>query len=166
MVTAFVVVQVGINVALLVLMARLLWERAAQARQARDREERLEALAVELCAVAGEFTRHEPRPAQIPSPAPAAERAEPCDEDAAAPAERTEPARPCAVLGERVRGAATLLAQGIAVERVAEETSLLPGEVQVLRNLHRMPEPEREAVDTGHAVATTHPQRTARRVKA
>jgi len=163
MLMAFVVVQVGINAALLVLIARLLRERAAQTR---DREERLEALAVELCAVAQEFTRQEMPPAQVASPAPVTERAEPCEENSAAPAAPAESVGPCADLGERVRGATTLLAQGVAVERVAEETSLLPGEVQVLRNLRSRLELERETVDTGQAVPTGPAQWAVRRAKA
>lgn len=140
MLITFVVVQVGINAALLILMAWLLRERTAQARQARDRDERLEALAVELCAVARELTRQETPAVQRPAPIAAADEQRASEGIGTGPTPAESPyASPD--LGERVRGATALLEQGLEVETVAAETSLLPGEVQVLRNLRRRPFP-------------------------
>lgn len=166
MLIAFAVVQVGFNVALLILMARLLRERAAQARQVRDREERLEALAVELCAVAREFTRQEMPAASVSPPAPTVVRPGASEESRDVPPRPAEPSYPCPDLGERVRGAAALLAQGLAVERVAAETSLLPGEVQVLRNLRSVPPSEHAAIEPVHGPALKRAHRVARRANA
>ena len=139
MLTTFVVLQVCINAALLVLLARLLRERAASARQAHDREGRLEALASELCAVGREMARQELPCMRLASPPPNA-AGSPTDAGNANPAsvsgDRVDPPRE---LGERARGAMALLERGMGVEAVATETSLLLGEVQLLRNLHRAP---------------------------
>jgi hypothetical protein len=159
MLIAFVVVQLGINAALLVFMARLLRERAMQARQARDREERLEGLAVELCAVARELTRQEMPAVQIPNPIAAADEQRMSEGigDGPTPA---EPPYPSPDLAERVRGAAALLEQGLEVEKVAAETALLPGEVQVLRNLRR----RSETVGGAPGAAPPHASKRAHRV--
>jgi hypothetical protein len=162
MLIAFVAVQLGINAALLILMAQLLRERAAQARQARDREERLEALAVELCAVARELTRQETSAAQIPRRIAAADaqRVSQGIGDGPAPA---EPPYASPDLGERVRGATALLEQGLEIEKVAAETALLPGEVQVLRNLRRRPFPTGGAPGATQPHAPTRAHRVVRR---
>ncbi len=166
MLIAFAVVQVGINVALLIRMARLLRERSAQGRQARDREERLEALAVEVCAVARELTRQEPPPVRIPPSAERAEARQADEERRANSAPPPAPPYPSPNLGERVRGATALLEQGLAVDQVAAETALFPGEVQILRNLHRTLDAACDGSEAEPARAPRRTQRTVRRAKA
>ena len=152
MLIAFSVVQVCFNAVLLLLLIRLLRERAAGARQARDREERLGALAAEVCAIGRELTRQELPAVRDPEPPaganePAAREAQPDDRPRTA-----ESPHPRRELAERVRGASALLAQGLAVETVVAETSLLPGEVQVLSNLRR-------GAAAGHAAPNAAPGR-------
>lgn len=148
----FMLLQVAMNVALIVCLVRLLRERDATARAAREREERLEALAAELCALGHHVSRHEPRDAAPPTPpeiAPRPSRPEPRPEQA--PSRRREDAG----TADRFRGAAALLERGVAIEQVAAETALLAGELQVLRNLRRVPgRPENKRRTNGAAAAT------------
>jgi hypothetical protein len=144
MLVTFAVIQLGVNVVFLLALIRLMREREAAARQAREREERLEALAAELCALGREATRPDRPPASEPASTPARMPAEDRDEDAP----HAKPAPDMRRSGEepdRVRAAATLLARGMTIEDVAKETALLPGEIQVLRNLHRTSTPHEHA---------------------
>ena len=141
MLTAFVLIQVGINLALLIGLGRLLREREAIGRQAQQREERLESLAAELCALGRDVARHE-RSAQASPPTPAgtstASRQGPTtgEESVAGTGGRGVSAD-----ADRFQGAVCLLRRGVPIETVAAETALLEGEVQVLRNLARAPGP-------------------------
>jgi hypothetical protein len=131
MLTLFAVIQVGINLLLLVGLAALLRERARTAILQRQREERLESLAAELCALGrdwGTGVRAEPPPppvvATIPPPPPAPPA---CPDEARS--EGDEGGR------ARFRAAVSLLASGLDVDEVAARTALPAGEVAVLRNL-------------------------------
>ena len=127
MITALALLQVGFNVLMLLGLVRLLRERETLARAAKLREERLEALAADVCAVGRDLTRQE-------APAPAVRTVK--DEATHSPGERAESeAGGCEARTNRVQGAAALLAQGASVERVVAATALPEGEVQILRNL-------------------------------
>jgi hypothetical protein len=136
MLTLFAVIQVGINLLLLAGMAALLRERARTANLQRQREERLESLAAELCALGrdwGAGVRSEPPP---PPMVEAVETAPPPAIRAAAPAsDDGEGGR------TRFRAAVALLASGLGVDEVAARTALPSGEVAVLRNLRCPGEP-------------------------
>ena len=130
MITALALLQVGFNVLMLLGLVRLLRERETLARAAKLREERLETLAADVCAVGRDLTRQEA------PPAPAVRAVK--DEATHSPGERAESeAGGCEARTNRVQGAAALLAQGASVERVVAATALPEGEVQILRNLRR-----------------------------
>jgi hypothetical protein len=134
MLLTFILIQLAMNVAILTSLIRLVQERKAYAVEARRREERLESLAAELCAVGREVTRQGGPVAGRP---PISDSAGPEVRDPAILPEQP-PAPPASpVPADRFQGAVRMLEQGIAVESVAAETTLLEGELQVLRNLTR-----------------------------
>jgi hypothetical protein len=144
MLVTFAVIQLGVNVLFLLALIRLMRERETAARQAREREERLEALAAELCALGREATGQGRPPVSEPASTPARMPRE--DRDGAAPhAKSATDTRRSGEEPDRVRAAAALLACGMTIEDVAKETALLPGEIQVLRNLHRTSAPPEQA---------------------
>jgi hypothetical protein len=129
MITTFALLQVGFSVLMLFGLVRLLWERETLARAAKLREERLEALAADVCAVGRDLTRQ-----AASAPAVGAVR----EEATRFPGEQVGVGpRDCEARADRVQGAAALLAQGASVERVVAATALPEGEVQILRNLRR-----------------------------
>jgi hypothetical protein len=135
MLLTFILIQLAMNVAILTSLIRLVQERTAYAVEARRREERLESLAAELCAVGREVARQgDPvsnRPPISVSGGPGVR--DPGIQPEQPPA--TPPASP--VPADRFQGAVRMLQQGVAVESLAGETTLLEGELQVLRNLTR-----------------------------
>jgi hypothetical protein len=129
MITTLALLHIGFSLLMLVGLVRLIRERETLARAATAREERLEALAADVCAVGRDLIRQTP-------PAPALRTVR--DDPIRSPGEATaSEAGKCAVRVNRVQGAATLLAQGASVERVVAATALFEGEVQILRNLRR-----------------------------
>ena len=138
MLTIFILIQVGINLALVLGLVRLLKERDAATRQARQREERLEALAAELCALGRDFAAQEQT---APESVRAPQEAEVAPRERQAAREKDEPATAPRVpaAADRFQGAASLLERGVPLETVAVETALPNGELQVLRNLARAP---------------------------
>jgi hypothetical protein len=129
--TAYLVIQCGINMLFIGGLVYLIRERRAWSRIASAREERLTALAAELCALGQEQIRQDAWPgAAAPSGASA---------DAAPVRAEAGIARAAmsSAASDRLGAAATLLAQGLPVDRVVAETALPAGEVQVLRNLAR-----------------------------
>jgi len=135
MLLTFILIQLAINVAILTSLIRLVQERKAYAVEARRREVRLESLAAELCAVGREVTR---RGDPVSSRPPISDSERPEVRDPGILPERppaTPPASP--VPADRFQGAVGMLRQGVPVERLAGETTLLEGELQVLRNLTR-----------------------------
>jgi hypothetical protein len=134
MLLTFILIQLAMNVAILTSLIRLVQERKAYAVEARRREERLESLAAELCAVGREVTRQgEPVAGRPPiSDSGGSEVRAPGNLSDQPPA---PPASP--VPADRFQGAVRMLEQGVAVESLAGETTLLEGELQVLRNLTR-----------------------------
>ncbi len=142
MLTAWVLIQCAVNAALVAVLFLLLRERLVTARAMRIREERLESLAAEVCAlgraVVGEVdpTRSRTATPETPpvSPPPGARQP--------APAPGSEPAEaPRADISGRVQAVATFLDQGLSVEAVADRTAMPEGEVQVLKNLRRAQKP-------------------------
>jgi hypothetical protein len=134
MLLTFILIQLAMNVAILTSLIRLVQERKAYAVEARRREERLESLAAELCAVGREVTRQGGPVAGRP---PISDSGGPEVRDPAILPEQT-PAPPASpVPADRFQGAVRMLEQGVAMESVAAETTLLEGELQVLRNLTR-----------------------------
>jgi hypothetical protein len=117
MLTAVLLTQLTLNVLFLLGLWWMLREREAAVRSAEQREDRLEALAKEFCALGSELSREA-------RPAPAQEPATPAEPDAHGSIDRIE-------------GATALLMQGVPVARVAEATALPDGEVEVLKNLRR-----------------------------
>jgi hypothetical protein len=144
---AFILIQLAINMALLASLVRLSRERKAYSVEASRREERLESLAAELCAVGQQVTR-QPDPVVDRSPI-----SDPGDlevRSSSIPPEPSPAQAPLAVpAADRFQGAVRLLRQGVALETVAAETTLLEGEVQVLRNLARGSGPSRSARRVG-----------------
>jgi hypothetical protein len=129
MITTLALLQVGFNLLMLLGLVRLLRERATLAQAAKVREERLESLAADVCAVGRDLTRQA-------APAPADRTVK--EEVAPSPGRRVgSEAGDCEARAKRVQGAAALLAQGASVERVVAATALSEGEVQILRNLRR-----------------------------
>ena len=141
MLTAFILIQTGINLALVLGFVRLLRDRQAATHESREREARLEALAATLCSLGSDVAH--PLPGATATPAPGSARTDrhrPESSDAG----ETNASSGCRVPGgviDRVRGAAALLEQGETVERVVERIPLLAGEVQVLHNLRRASQP-------------------------
>jgi hypothetical protein len=136
MLLTFILIQLAMNMAILASLIRLLQERKAYAVEASRREERLASLAADLCAVGREVTRQSDPVAGRP---PISDPGGPEVRDLGilpeqSPA-KTPPAVP--VPADRVQGADRLLRQGVALETVVGETTLLDGELQVLRNLAR-----------------------------
>ena len=117
MLTAVLLTQLILNALLLLGLWWMLREREATVRAAEQREDRLEALAKEFCAVGNELTRE------------------------AQSATAREPVAPAVSSAggsiDRIEGATALLAQGVPVAQVAEATALPDGEVEVLKNLRR-----------------------------
>jgi hypothetical protein len=129
--TAYLVIQCGINMLLIGGLVYLIRERRAWSRIASAREARLTALAEELCALGEELIRRE-------AWSGATHRAEACSGGAPTPADAGTPRIEAPTTGsDRLGGAASLLAQGLPVDRVVAETALPAGEVQLLRNLAR-----------------------------
>lgn len=136
MLTVFVAMQIGVNMALLLALFLLLRERNVTARLAAAREERLEALAAEFCALgqavaAGATTSSRPRPHGEPDRPDCPERNDTRTAEASVPP-LAPPETP-----EHLQAAAALLDRGLPVAAVAAKTAILDGEVQVLRNLRR-----------------------------
>jgi hypothetical protein len=138
MLTTFILIQVGINLALVLGLVRLLKEREAALRQARQREDRLEALAAELCALGRDFAAQDKT---APESLCAPQEAAPVPRERQAAREKDEPATAARIpaAADRFQGAVSLLERGVPLEAVAVETALPDGEVQVLRNLARAP---------------------------
>jgi hypothetical protein len=129
MIATLALLQAGFNLLMLLGLVRLLRERETLARAAKLREERLEALAADVCAVARDLIRQ-----AASAPAVCTVR----EEGARSPGERAgSEGGDCESRANRVQGAAALLAQGASVERVVAATALSEGEVQILRNLRR-----------------------------
>lgn len=135
MLTAFVWVQLALNLVLVLAFTALLRERRAAAQAAEAREARLEGLAAELCTLGRAFSSPIPRPAP-PAARPLAPAAAPEEAPLAPPA----PPRPSAA-APRLEIAAALLARGDGLEAVAAETAVPEGELRVLQNLRRPPAP-------------------------
>ena len=134
MLLTFILIQLAMNVAILTSLIRLVQERKAYAVEARRREERLESLAAELCAVGREVTRQgDP----VVGRTPISDSGGPKVRDPGILPQRP-PAPPASpVPADRFQGAVKMLEQGVAVESLAGESTLLEGELQVLRNLTR-----------------------------
>ena len=134
MLLTFILIQLAMNVAILTSLIRLVQERKAYAVEARRREERLESLAADLCAVGREVTRQgDPAGGRTPI----SDSGGPEVRDPGILPERP-PAPPASpVPADRFHGAVKMLERGVAVESLAEESTLLEGELQVLRNLTR-----------------------------
>jgi hypothetical protein len=135
MLVTFILIQLAVNVALAAGVFRLLQRHEAISGEARRREERLETLAADLCSFGREVTRRSATvsgSAPAPDPAPRAVRVA----DRVSPASSVKPTAAAAPT-DRFRGAVTLHQQGVGLEKVAAETTLLEGEIQVLRNLAR-----------------------------
>ena len=129
MITTLALLQVGFNLLMLLGLVRLLRERERLAQAAKLREERLEVLAADVCAVGRDLARQA-------ALAPAVRTVR--DEATRSPGERAgSEAGGCEARANRVQSAAALLAQGASVERVVAATALSEGEVQILRNLRR-----------------------------
>jgi len=135
----YLVIQLGVNVALILGLAFLVRENAVVRRRTTQREERLATLAAELCALGHDLVSRESATTSSPPRLP---------QDTSADAERQrevapDPA-PCAVepaAMDRVDSAVSMLARGMALDTVVAETALPEGEVQVLRNLTRTAKP-------------------------
>jgi hypothetical protein len=138
MLTTFILTQVAINLVLIVCLAGLLRQRQASLRLAQEREDRLEALAAEICDVGSQIARQAPADAAPASPLPESATSEPAG---ARIAETSAENRGDVGVTERIRGATALLEQGGSLDEVAAETALFPGELQVLRNLRRAAKP-------------------------
>ncbi len=142
MLTVWVLIQCAVNAALVAALFLLLRERFVTARAMRVREERLESLAAEVCAlgraVVGELDPSRSRttgpetPAVSPPPGARLPASAPGPEQAEAPR---------ADSSGRVQAVATFLDQGLSVEAVADRTAMPEGEVQVLKNLRRAQRP-------------------------
>jgi len=136
MLLTFILIQLAMNMVILASLIRLLRERKAHSVDACRREERLASLAADLCAVGREVTRQSDLVAGRP---PISDPGGPEVRDPGILPEqsptKTPPAVP--VPADRAQGADRLLRQGVALESVAGETTLLEGELQVLRNLAR-----------------------------
>ena len=129
MITTLALLQVGFNLLMLLGLVRLLRERETLARAAKLREERLEVLAADVCAVGRDLTRQAASAPAVPTVR---------DEATRSPGERAgSEAGGSEARATRVQGAAALLAQGASVERVVAVTALSEAEVQILRNLRR-----------------------------
>jgi hypothetical protein len=134
MLLTFILIQLAMNVAILTSLIRLVQERKAYAVEARRREERLESLAAELCVVGREVTRQGEPVAGRP-PISDSGGSEVRDRGILPEQPPVPPASP--VPADRFQVAVRMLEQGVAVESLAGETTLLEGELQVLRNLTR-----------------------------
>ncbi|HYL82273.1 MAG TPA: hypothetical protein VEU07_15765 [Candidatus Acidoferrum sp.] len=150
MLTAYVLIQSGVNVVLLAALVLLLRERTLAVRRAVTREERLEALATEFCAlgqlVAGEAERTKRADPPVAEPALAPSRPAQA-ERAAAPRITFAPAEPI----DRFKAAAAYLDEGLPIAAVVAKTAISEGEVQVLKNLRR---PQKAAGVRAHRPAT------------
>jgi hypothetical protein len=136
MLLAFILIQLAMNMVILASLIRLLRERKAYSREACRREERLESLARDLCAVGREVTRQSDRVAGLsPNTDPGGPEVRDTDILSEQPPTKTSPADP--VPTDPVQGARELLQHGVAVDTIVGETTLLEGELQVLRNLAR-----------------------------
>lgn len=128
MLTAFMVVQVGVNLALIAALVFLLRERDARAALAADREARLEALAAEFCALGRDLVG-----GLAAAPAPGAgrcRRAAPPRRGRAAPPERALPAA-----ADRPPAPAPDPPQGFPVPAPAAAAALPDGEAELIRRL-------------------------------
>jgi hypothetical protein len=135
MLVAFILIQCAVNAALVAGLFRLLKQREAISEEARQREARLETLAAELCALGRDMARQD---TSVAGPPPAADSASGTVREAdVAPAPPPVKTSTVPETSDRLQGAVSLLRQGVGLERVAVETALLEGEIQVLRNLAR-----------------------------
>ena len=142
MLTVFALIQSGVNLVLVAILFLLMRERALAARRATTREDRLEALAAEFCALGRAVAGEEGRPAvqEAPVSAPVVPSAVP--EVVAAPAvEKASADTARADATDRFKEAATFLDQGLPPATVVANTAILDGEVQVLNNLRRSQKP-------------------------
>lgn len=114
MLSVFALVQLLVNALLIAAVLVLFRAREAGARAAREREERLESLAGDLCRLGQQVVGAAER--QAPPPAPRPE-----------------------VPAARLAVAASLLEGGAPVGAVAARTAMLEGELMVLQNLRRPP---------------------------
>jgi hypothetical protein len=166
MLTVFLVVQAMINGGLLIAFLLLLRERTRTASLAAAREDRLEELAAEFCALGQALTSASPPvakragpPRKAPEIPPARafqpKEFEPDNLTAPEPvpsipaaihdtrsgvdteAAATTPTLPSEPIADRLKEAAALLDLGQSVAAVAAKTAIPDGEVQVLRNLRR-----------------------------
>lgn len=134
MILLFAAIQLGVNALLLLTFHGLLADRRAAERDRRERESRLEGLAAELCRVAESIDRERRGPAAA-APAPPPE---------APPRDEPPPRRPLPLpepAAGRRQQAEGWLARGLAVETVAARLDMPEGEVELLRNLRRPPDP-------------------------
>jgi hypothetical protein len=135
MLLAFILIQCAVNAALVAGLFRLLKQREAISEEARQREARLETLAAELCALGQDMARQD---TSVAGPPPAADSASRTVREAdVTPAPPPVKASTVPETSDRLQGAVSLLRQGVGLEKVAVETALLEGEIQVLRNLAR-----------------------------
>ena len=140
MLTAYLVIQSGVNVALVAALFLLLRERTLAVRRAVAREDRLEALATEFCTlgqvVAGQAERTtrsvSPVPEPVVAPPPSVEA-----EPAAARLGDPPPGEPA----DRFKAAAAFLDEGLPIAAVVAKTAIPEGEVQVLKNLRHPQKP-------------------------
>lgn len=135
MLVTFILIQLAVNTALLAGLFRLLRQRQVLSGEARQREERLETLAADLCALGREVAQQGTRVAASPPGFDSAEGVVQESGFAQAPAPVKTP--PVPGNSDRLQSAATLLREGVDLEAVAAETALLEGEIQLLRNLAR-----------------------------
>ena len=162
MLTAFVLIQTGINLILILGVVRLLRSREATTHELREREARLEALAATLCALGSDVTHPMPGAPATAASAPIRMDRHRAESSEAGKSNAGSGCRAPVAVTDRVRSAAALLEQGETVERVAARIPLLAGEVQVLQNLRRASQPsggcprhpERSAVEGGSTRST------------
>jgi hypothetical protein len=157
MLTVFVVVQTAINLSLLLALYLLLRERVATSRLRLDREERLEALAAEFCALGHAVTAGAAAPSLPAATAPRPESAcpqpdETCGAGSAGgqdglAADVTSPSPAPDHSPSRFQAANALLDRGLSVSTVAARTAVPDGEIQVLRNLRRAQKPAGRRAD-------------------
>ena len=157
MLASFLAIQIGLNVVLVAAVFLLLRERVLAARRTALREDRLEALAAEFCALGRAVAGDAEGPGVPDSPVQGSAVSLP-GPDRGTPAPAEAPAGGvCSVEpGDRLKDAAVFLDQGLPIAAVVARTSIPEGEVQVLKNLRRSQKPT--GVRSRRAPTTRKPQ--------
>ncbi|HSB73601.1 MAG TPA: hypothetical protein VLT62_30105 [Candidatus Methylomirabilis sp.] len=140
MLALFLAIQLGLNVVLVAAVFLLLRERVLVARRTALREDRLEALAAEFCALGRAVAVAAEGPGVPDSPVRGSAASIP-GPDRGTPAEAPPGGVCSAEPGDRFKDAAVFLDQGLPIAAVVAKTAMPEGEVQVLKNLRRSQKP-------------------------